>query len=468
LSEAPTAEVSIAITSGDTTEFSVAPASVSFTPASFGAREITVTGVDDALVDGNIVGSIITAPAVSTDPRYGGVDPANVVVTNLDNETVSVLVTPTGSIETTEAGGTATISATISVAPSADVVIPLVNPDPTEWQLARTELRFTPTNWQTAQSVLVTGVDDSEVDGDITGAIGLGTITSADTNYAGINPPDVPAVNRDNDRLPASLLVTTPDLTTTEAGERGRITLALNRAPTGPVRIGVSSGDIGEITVAPAQVEFTAANATTPVVVDLTGIDDAIDDGDQPVTITVALISSADPDFANLATQTYTATNVDDDTAAIGLVLDGPAQITEGESTRLLVSLASEPTAPVTLTLAAALAPPAQPTDMDYTLLPQSIVITPTTWRTPVPLRLETRDNRRATGDRTITVRITKATSADPVYAALTAPPRDVRVIDRGAPAVVREIPVDRGLHWLLLLLAFAGLSALRPARRGL
>lgn len=463
LSESPNAEVRIDLASGDASEFAVAPTSVTFTPTDFGARTVTVIGVDDTLLDGNIVGAIITAPAISTDLRFDDIDPANVVVTNLDNETASVVISPTGSIETTEAGSTATITATISAEPSADVVIALTNPDATEWQLDRTELRFTPADWQTPKTVLVTGVDDSEVDGDITGTIGLGAVSSTDSRYAGINPPDVPAVNRDDDRLPAQLLLVDTDLTTSEAGDTGRITLALNRAPTGPVRLGISSSDTGEVTVGPAEVVFTAANATTPRTVSFTGIDDAIDDGDQTATITVTLLDSADPDFAGLATQTRSVINADDDTAAIGFVLDGPAQITEGESTAFRLSLASEPTAPVTLNLAAAIAAPGAPTDLDYTLLPQSVVITPASWRTPVTIRLDTRDNQRATGDRTLAVRITQVQSADAIYAALTAPAREVRVVDRGAPAVVREIPVDRG-SWLLCMLIL--LLAWRYMRR--
>ena len=52
-----------------------------FTPLDWNARTIVVTGVDDNLVDGNIVGAIALESAISTDARYAGIDPADVVVT---------------------------------------------------------------------------------------------------------------------------------------------------------------------------------------------------------------------------------------------------------------------------------------------------------------------------------------------------------------------------------------------------
>jgi len=47
---------------------------------------VTVTGVDDPDVDGDIPYTIITAISTSDDPAYNGIDPADVAVTNLDND----------------------------------------------------------------------------------------------------------------------------------------------------------------------------------------------------------------------------------------------------------------------------------------------------------------------------------------------------------------------------------------------
>ena len=73
LNTQPTADVTIALSSSDTTEGTVSPASLIFTTANWNvAQTVTVTGVDDAVVDGPIAYTIVTAAAVSTDPNYNG------------------------------------------------------------------------------------------------------------------------------------------------------------------------------------------------------------------------------------------------------------------------------------------------------------------------------------------------------------------------------------------------------------
>ena len=75
LNTQPTADVTIALSSSDTTEGTVSPASLIFTTANWNvAQTVTVTGVDDAVVDGPIAYTIVTAAAVSTDPNYNGAE----------------------------------------------------------------------------------------------------------------------------------------------------------------------------------------------------------------------------------------------------------------------------------------------------------------------------------------------------------------------------------------------------------
>ena len=58
------------------------PASPSPRPTGTWPQTVTVTGVDDSVDDGNIAYTIVTAPAISTDPNYSGLDAADVSVTN--------------------------------------------------------------------------------------------------------------------------------------------------------------------------------------------------------------------------------------------------------------------------------------------------------------------------------------------------------------------------------------------------
>jgi hypothetical protein len=59
------------------------------------AQTVTVTGVDDSSVDGNIAFTIVTAAATSTDSRYNGLNAANVSVTNNDDDTAGATISGT-------------------------------------------------------------------------------------------------------------------------------------------------------------------------------------------------------------------------------------------------------------------------------------------------------------------------------------------------------------------------------------
>ena len=87
LTTQPTADVTIAISSNDTTEGTVSTPSVTFTPANWNVTQtVTITGVNDAVIDGDIAFTIVLAAAVSSDPNYHGLNPADVSVVNLDDD----------------------------------------------------------------------------------------------------------------------------------------------------------------------------------------------------------------------------------------------------------------------------------------------------------------------------------------------------------------------------------------------
>jgi hypothetical protein len=88
LNTQPTADVTFPITSSDTTEGTVSTTSVTFTPDNWNVPQtVTVTGVDDMLSDGDVAYAIVLGVITSTDPAYSGLNPADVSVTNIDNDT---------------------------------------------------------------------------------------------------------------------------------------------------------------------------------------------------------------------------------------------------------------------------------------------------------------------------------------------------------------------------------------------
>ena len=135
-------------------------------------------------------------PAVSADASYNGVNPADVSVTNLDNDTAGISVSPTSGLTTTETGGTDTFTVVLNSQPGDDVTIALSSSDTTEGTVAPASLTFTPANWNTAQTVTVTGVDDDVVDGDVAYTILTAAAVSADAAYNGMDAADVAVAAR--------------------------------------------------------------------------------------------------------------------------------------------------------------------------------------------------------------------------------------------------------------------------------
>jgi hypothetical protein len=86
LTTMPTASVTCTLFSSDTTEGAVSPSNIVFSTTNWGARLVTVLGLDDALVDGDVGFSIITNTCTSADPAYNGQNPRDVNVLNKDND----------------------------------------------------------------------------------------------------------------------------------------------------------------------------------------------------------------------------------------------------------------------------------------------------------------------------------------------------------------------------------------------
>ncbi|MEG3845224.1 Calx-beta domain-containing protein, partial [Microcoleus sp. herbarium14] len=179
LNSQPTASVTLGLTSNKTTEGTVDKSNVTFTPNNWNvAQTVTVTGVDDLIADGNQAYQIITAAdTTTTDVNYKNLKPADVALINIDNETAGITIAPTAGLTTTEAGGKATFTVKLNTQPTASVTLGLTSNKTTEGTVDKSSVTFTPNNWNVAQTVTVTGVDDLVVDGNQAYQI----ITAADT-----------------------------------------------------------------------------------------------------------------------------------------------------------------------------------------------------------------------------------------------------------------------------------------------
>lgn len=93
LATEPAANVTIALSCSDATEGKLSKTSLVFTPANWDTPQVVViTGVNDSVVDSAVAYTIVTQPAVSADPAYSGLNPPDVSVTNLDDESPSIAI----------------------------------------------------------------------------------------------------------------------------------------------------------------------------------------------------------------------------------------------------------------------------------------------------------------------------------------------------------------------------------------
>jgi hypothetical protein len=416
LDSQPTASVVIGLSSSDPSEGTVLPSSLTFTPSQWSiAQTVTVSGVDDFVVDGDIAYSIVTAPATSADPNYGGVNPADVAVTNTDNDSAAIEVTPISGLVTTEAGGTATFTVRLGSQPTASVSIGLTSSDTSEGTVLPASLTFTAANWNTLQTVTVSGVDDFVVDGDIAYSIVTAPSTSADPNYV-LNAADVSVSNTDNDSVGITVTQSGGDTAVTEGGVTDTVSVVLTSQPTGTVTMALTGT---QVTPIPTPLSFTTGNWNTPQLVTVTAIDDAIAEGTHAGSVAFA-VTSSDSNYNALAVPSVAVTITDNDSAGITVTPTTGLVTTEaGGTAAFTVRLTSEPIASVSIGLSSS-------DTTEGTVAPASLTFTAANWNILQTVTVTGVDDAVVDGDIAYSIITAPATASDPNYGGVN--PADVSV----------------------------------------
>ena len=429
LSTRPDADVTLDVTSSRTDEGTVAPGSLTFTADSWDQPQtITISGVDDVMADGIRNYAIMTQPASSADPHYNGLDPADISVANLDNDTPGITVTPTTGLATSESGDSDTFTIVLDSKPRANVTINLSSSDPGEGTVLPAQLVFSPTNWHLEQTVTVTGEDDSPAidDGEQPYAIVTAAAISTDANYNGHNPDDVAVANDDDDV--SMVVVEHRNLVTSEAGGTDTFVILITAKPTGDVTIPVSTSNADEGTASTTQLTFTPGTWNMAQIVTVTGADDDRDDDDQTFEI---ILGTATGGGYNFDPDDVPVTNRDDDTAGFVIAISpvgcgtGNATILETSETGgndcFSIRLASEPSDDVTIDVSSS-------DTTEGTVAPASLTFTSANWGTPQFVTATGVDDLLLDGDRPYTIVLDAATSNDTDYDGLD--PDDVSAIN--------------------------------------
>jgi hypothetical protein len=306
-----------------------------FTPQNFGvAQTVTVRAIDDAIADGAVRFTITLGPAISNDRAFANLTPPIIDSVATDNDRPGITLSPLSLIM--NEGETRTVNIRLTSQPTAPVTVTLQTTDATEARVQNSVV-LNAFNFLNGVNVPITALRDNLLDGPKDLLIATQSLASSDRNYNIPNAAaftDVRVQVRDVDR--ASIIVTPTVLSTNESGTSARFTVKLGVAAEGTVSVRVAASDLteGRITTG-SNLIFTQANALVPQTVTVTGVNDAIQDGDISYTVTTrAVAAGAAGAFNNVSGLNVRVTNVDnDDLTKPGISIDSP---TEGRVFRSL------------------------------------------------------------------------------------------------------------------------------------
>ena len=344
LNTQPTSKVTVVVESRDkgialvnTNESDTFMTSVSLTFSSDDdwntPQDVFVLGVDDRVDNpgGSRVVEITHTPS-GGDYRTGDAKTLQAWVLNdsdndavgwrfLDSEEVTIAdedgVTIAGEDGVTiadEDGGTVAYAVELKSEPTSDVTVTVESDDPSAATVSPTSLTFTPDEWDTPQTVTVTGVNDN-LDNPPVGDADDGRLariihTPNGGGYDYIEPLSIEVTVQDNDGGDDAVeptpgtkkdtvgLTLTPSTTgddeplevDDEDGGRATYTIRLNTEPTDVVTVYAESQDTSISTVSPLLLTFTRTNWDKPQTVTVAGVNDDVDNTDdmRPVSITHA------------------------------------------------------------------------------------------------------------------------------------------------------------------------------------
>jgi gliding motility-associated-like protein len=181
---------------------------------------LTLSGLDDFLLDGNQNVSFVTGDPQSVDTAYdqlGAASVADLILINLDNDFPGILLS--GEIKALEPAESRTVTTSYQLIsplsetinstkvlirliaqPNAEVIISFIVTDPTEVGLDKTSLIFTPEDWDQPQTLTLVGVDDYLLDGDISTKVIINVDPSTpDQDYLTADFITLDLINQDNE-----------------------------------------------------------------------------------------------------------------------------------------------------------------------------------------------------------------------------------------------------------------------------
>lgn len=166
-----------------------------------------------------------------------------------------------------------------------------------------------------------------------------GQVIEANRNYTADSTAQTAAIAIENNDT-AAVRLTALGNSTNESGATAEIEVRLESQPTGPVTVELNSNNANEGELVVSSITIAPDEWKTAKTVTVRGVDDAIEDGDQPYNIT-ANISSDDSAYNSLSSETLNFINQDND--GYRLLASTPSRVTEGDISTYTLALTQTP-----------------------------------------------------------------------------------------------------------------------------
>ena len=443
LNKQPLSNVVVDLSISPTDEITTSVGSLTFTTTNWNTPQvITVSSVNEFLIDGTIVSTITFSINPTSDGEFTSLPNQFVLAANLDNDVAGFTVSSLGGGALQE-GSLATVSFTLVLDAEPDsgfVILDIASLDLSEVVVnpLNTPRVFSPANWNVPQIVTLSSVDDIILDGTVTSTINVSVNAFSTAAFSSLALQTVLVPNLDNE-VPGFQLSPVVGTLTEGATPTASFSAVLLVQPLTDVRLNLVSNDISEVSLGGTTfLTFTAANWNVPQTVTLNQVDEFLIDGSQTSSITASIDITSNAGFIGLPSQSVVVTTFDDDVAGITIVVTDNLSSESGDTAQFTAQLDAIPTANVTIDFDTSNASEAVP-------LVTQITFTPANWNIPQTVTILGIDDSPplSDGSQPVNIRTFNVSSADSDFNALTdADVADVAISnqDNDAPGIVLSL----------------------------
>lgn len=308
LTQQPASDVTVNLAVSDPAKASLNASSLTFTTSSWNVPQpVTVTAIDDANAVDEAVSVTVSASGLTSQTINVAIADDDVLDLELSESALDV-----------DEGDSGSFTAVLTAEPQGNVIVSFGRSDARLGTLSPTQVTFTSSNWNTAQTVTLTTVQDADASDE------SGSITVSNTG-GGFASKSITVNVTDDETQEVILSTNSLNLAEDESGGTdATFDVRLSALPLNPVTVvTLTIGDTTRVTLDTTNLVFTPSNYNQTQTIRATALHDD-DLADETVVIDVTV---------GTATEQLTIDIRDDDVQVMTVMPPAPASVTLDEGT---------------------------------------------------------------------------------------------------------------------------------------